>query len=60
MAHDAMKNFINGIKLRFPFYFKNVRVLDFGSLDVNGNNREFFENVDYVGVDIDEGKNVER
>jgi len=38
MAHDTMKNFINGIKLRFPFYFKNVRVLDFGSLDINGNN----------------------
>lgn len=60
MAHPLMIDFINRIKNRFPEYFQNVSVLDFGSLDINGNNRMFFENIlNYVGVDLSEGNNVD-
>ena len=59
MAHLSMQAFLTSIKSKFPLYFNSVRVLDIGSLDINGNNREFFENSDYVGVDLGEGKNVD-
>jgi hypothetical protein len=59
MAHEKMQNYILSIKNKFPAYFNNVRVLDIGSLDINGNNRIFFDNCDYTGVDIGEGKNVD-
>ena len=38
-----------------------IRVLDVGSLDVNGSYRQLFERsaVDYVGADLDEGPNVD-
>lgn len=39
--------------------FKNKRVLDIGSLDINGNNRYLFEDCEYIGIDIGAGKNVD-
>jgi SAM-dependent methyltransferase len=59
MAHVEMNSFLEKIKKEFPNYFKNVNVLDFGSLDINGDNRIFFEDIEYTGVDIGEGKNVD-
>lgn len=59
MAHLQMNEFIMRVKNRFPDYFKNVNVLDLGSLDINGNNRIFFDDmITYTGVDLGEGKNV--
>jgi cyclopropane fatty-acyl-phospholipid synthase-like methyltransferase len=34
-------------------------VLEVGSLNINGTVRVFFENCDYVGVDLSEGKDVD-
>jgi hypothetical protein len=34
-------------------------VLDVGSLDINGNYREFFPDCEYVGLDIQDGNNVD-
>jgi hypothetical protein len=59
MAHKGMQDFITSVKNKFPSYFNNERVLDIGSLDINGNNRVFFENSDYTGIDLGEGKNVD-
>lgn len=59
MAHPEQIKFCNSIKSRFPTYFKNVSVLDVGSLDINGNNRYLFENSTYFGIDIGYGKNVD-
>jgi SAM-dependent methyltransferase len=59
MAHSAQMDFCYQIKNIFPMFFKNVRVLDIGSQDINGNNRIYFENIDYVGVDVFDGKNVD-
>jgi len=59
MAHSAQMNFCYLLKNMIPALFKNVRVLDIGSQDINGNNKIYFENIDYVGVDISEGKNVD-
>lgn len=59
MAHHQQAQFLTTVKNKFPEQFKNCRVLDIGSLDINGNNRYLFENYQYIGVDIGPGNNVD-
>jgi autotransporter strand-loop-strand O-heptosyltransferase len=59
MAHQEQKEFCERIKQRFPQYFINKKVLDIGSLDINGSNKYLFENCDYIGLDVAPGKNVD-
>ena len=59
MAHPQQVDFCRKVKQLFPEYFENVRVLDIGSLDINGNNRYLFDEYKYVGVDVGPGKNVD-
>ena len=50
---DLMRDFIE------KYNVKNGRVVDIGSLDLNGNYRGLFPDAEYVGVDIVEGENVD-
>jgi hypothetical protein len=59
MAHHAQQQYCLSIKARFPDKFNSVSVLDVGSMDINGNNRYLFDNCEYTGIDIGEGKNVD-
>jgi len=59
MAHEEQSDFCKSVKEKFPNHFKGVKVLDIGSLDINGNNRYLFEDYTYIGVDLGEGKNVD-
>lgn len=59
MAHQQQVDFCTKVRLNFPSHFKNVRVLDAGSQDINGNNRYLFEDCDYLGIDLGEGPNVD-
>ncbi len=59
MAHKAQIKFCLSVKQKFPEYFKNRNILDCGSLDVNGNNRYLFADCEYLGVDVDQGDNVD-
>lgn len=59
MSHPEQRVFLESVKNKHPESFKNCRVLDIGSLDINGNNRYLFENYEYVGIDIGEGNNVD-
>ena len=59
MAHREQKNFCLKVKSDYPEYFENKRVLDVGSLDINGSNRDLFTNCEYIGIDLGEGKNVD-
>ena len=59
MTHPAQIKFCNDIKKRFPEYFEKKRVLDVGSLDINGNNKYLFNDCEYIGLDVIEGKNVD-
>lgn len=43
----------------FPDYFENKRVLDIGSLDINGHNSCYFDNCDFTGCDLGPGKGVD-
>lgn len=59
MAHPEQRIFCLAVKEVFPQFFSNVRVLDVGSLDINGNNRFLFDDCGYLGIDIGEGANVD-
>jgi SAM-dependent methyltransferase len=59
MAHVEQADFCLRLKQRWPHLFQNKRVLDCGSLDINGNNRYLFAGGSYVGVDIFAGPNVD-
>ncbi|MFA5815862.1 MAG: methyltransferase domain-containing protein [Bacteroidales bacterium] len=57
--HKRVKDFILGIKQIHPEFFRDVDALDCGSLDINGNNRPFFIDSHYTGIDIVDGKNMD-
>ena len=57
--HKKQREWCESLKERFPQYFDCVRVLDIGSLDINGTNRYLFDNCHYVGVDIVSGPGVD-
>lgn len=57
--HNRVKAFCIGVKETFPDAFLCKKVLDCGSLDINGNNRYLFEGCNYHGIDIVEGPNVD-
>ena len=58
MAHRKQRVFCHSVKLRFPAHFRGCKVLDVGSLDINGSNRGLFEKCEYVGLDLEPGRNV--
>jgi len=57
--HKEQREWCESLKEKFPDYFDTKRVLDIGSLDVNGTNRYLFKNSHYVGVDIVKGPGVD-
>jgi hypothetical protein len=52
-------NFVDSVRMQFPRYFHNAKVLEVGSLDINGSVRRFFHECDYLGVDIGMGNGVD-
>ncbi len=59
MAHWQQIQFINEIKGNFPEFFSGTRVIEIGSLDVNGTVRGMFNAIEYVGIDVAEGPGVD-
>jgi hypothetical protein len=60
--HDSNREFWQGVADFYPGYFSaaDLRVLEVGSLNVNGSLRDFFgKTAQYVGVDWREGENVD-
>jgi SAM-dependent methyltransferase len=59
MSHPAEMNYIQSIKDKFPDSFLNKKVLEVGSLNINGSVRTFFSDCDYTGIDVGAGNNVD-
>ena len=57
--HRSVKTFIARVKERYPDSFNNKKVLEVGSLDINGSVRPFFTRCNYTGLDIIEGPGVD-
>lgn len=59
MAHFEQFFFFDNVKAFLPSYFQGNKVLEIGSLDINGSVRGFFDNCDYLGIDIGPGPKVD-
>jgi SAM-dependent methyltransferase len=59
MAHPEQRAFFERVKYLHPWSFKDVRVLDCGSLNVNGTLRDLFTGGTYTGVDVVAGRDVD-
>ena len=59
MAHREQQEFIRFVRDRFPFFFRDQKVVEIGSLDINGSVRGFFQGGFYVGVDVGPGPGVD-
>jgi SAM-dependent methyltransferase len=59
MSHHSQIEFVKRLRNEFPQNFNEIKMMEVGSLDINGGIRPFFNNCDYVGVDVGEGKGVD-
>jgi SAM-dependent methyltransferase len=59
MAHVQQNEYMSTVRSLFPSYFANGRVLEIGSMDLNGTVRSFFSGCDYVGLDVAPGPCVD-
>lgn len=59
MSHTEQIHFTKTVKQHFPEFFQDKRVLEVGSLDVNGSVRELFTGGEYIGIDLELGKGVD-
>lgn len=59
MAHRQQFDFVQKVKLKYPTYFFQKKVLEVGSLNINGSVRDFFSYCDYLGIDVGSGPCVD-
>jgi SAM-dependent methyltransferase len=59
MAHPEQAEFFSGVRAHYPAAFNDARVLEVGSLDINGSVRELFAACRYTGVDLQLGPGVD-
>jgi SAM-dependent methyltransferase len=59
MSHGPQIEFVKRLKNDFPQNFNEIKMMEVGSLNINGSIREFFTNCTYVGVDVGEGNGVD-
>jgi len=57
--HFEQNYYVSIIKKHFPRSFAEAEVLEVGSYDVNGSIRDFFENCEYIGLDLMPGPGVD-
>ncbi len=59
MAHPQQFFFVGAVRQLLPDAFQGRKVLEIGSLNLNGSVRQFFNDCDYVGLDVGEGRDVD-
>jgi SAM-dependent methyltransferase len=59
MAHPEQAEFFSSVRAHYPAAFDGARVLEVGSLDINGSVRELFSNCRYTGADLQLGPGVD-
>ena len=60
MSHSEQRALIQTVRTHLPDHFTGTRVLEVGSLDINGSIRSLFSSCDYTGIDVGEGPGVDR
>ncbi len=59
MAHSEQAEFFTEVRTHYPASFAASKVLEVGSLDINGSVRDLFSNCQYTGVDLQLGPGVD-
>ena len=59
MSHSSQRQFVELVSTGLPEYFVRKKVLEIGSLNLNGSVRDFFQDCDYLGLDVSAGKDVD-
>ena len=59
MAHDYQHEFVEYVKNNNEDFFSDKKVLEVGSLNINGSVRDLFNDCDYIGIDVGEGIGVD-
>lgn len=59
MAHAQQREFLQKVVELFPKNFTGVKVLEVGSLNINGTVRDFFTDCNYIGIDVGAGIGVD-
>lgn len=59
MAHAAQLQFVQRVKALHNPYFADKKVLEVGSLNVNGSIRPYFRRCEYTGIDYVDGPGVD-
>ena len=59
MAHKGQQNFIQLVQASVSRFLFNKRVLEIGSLDINGSVRSHFRECSYTGIDVAAGPGVD-
>lgn len=59
MAHPEQAEFFESVRVSYPWAFQGARVLEVGSLDINGTVRDLFSDCRYTGVDLQLGPGVD-
>jgi SAM-dependent methyltransferase len=59
MSHQSQLDFVAKIRNYLPKQFVKAKVLEVGSLNINGTVRIFFQDCDYTGIDVGAGKDVD-
>ena len=57
--HREVLDWLNAVKTKHPELFKDQKVIEAGSLDINGSPRQYFEGGEYIGIDAKKGKGVD-
>lgn len=59
MSHTSQVNFVRELKEKYPSSFMHIKMLEVGSLNINGTIRDFFDGCKYIGYDVGAGKGVD-
>lgn len=59
MSHIEQMSFVSMVKGWYPEFFSGKKVLEVGSLNINGSVRQFFNDCEYIGCDLGEGDGVD-
>ena len=57
--HQGNKDFLAYLKSAYPEFLHKAKVLELGSMNVNGSCRDYFSECEYVGIDIAPGPCVD-
>ena len=53
MAHPQQAEYFTSVREHYLAHFERARVLEVGSLDINGSVRDLFSACEYTGVDLE-------